>query len=79
MTGRWCAPSFNPRLIGELKEQVRKNPDDAALWKRLVGLYRRHSTLDKLQSELAAQAQKSGSATNVVFMSALMARERGVR
>lgn len=67
---------FDPRLIGELKEQVRKNPDDAALWKRLVGLYRRHSTLDKLQSELAAQAQKSGSATDV-YLTALMARERG--
>jgi hypothetical protein len=67
---------FDPRLVSELKEQVRKSPDDVALLKRLCGLYRRHSTLEKLQAELGAQAARSGLASDV-YLTALIARERG--
>ena len=67
---------FDPRLVSELKEQVRRSPDDVALLKRLCGLYRRHSTLEKLQAELAAQAARSGLASDV-YLTALIARERG--
>ena len=32
---------FDPRLIGELKDQVRRSPDDAGLLRRLCGLDRK--------------------------------------
>lgn len=67
---------FDPRLIGELKEQVRRNPDDAGLLRRLCGLYRKHSSIDKLGAEVLAVAQKSGQASDL-YLTALIARERG--
>lgn len=67
---------FDPRLLGPLKEQVRQRPDDAAGLRRLVGLYKRHSSLEKLAQELAAQAEKSGAATDY-YLCAQVARERG--
>ena len=67
---------FDPRLIGELKDQVRRSPDDAGLLRRLCGLYRKHSSLEKLQAEQAAVAQKSGQASDV-YLTALIAKERG--
>ena len=67
---------FDPRLVAQLKEQVRRNPDDSGLLRRLLGLYRRHSTLEKLQAEVASQAARSGSASDL-YLTALIARERG--
>lgn len=67
---------FDPRIVNELKDQVRKSPDDSGLFRRLVGLYRRHSSLEKLQAELADRAQRSGQATDL-YLVAQVARERG--
>lgn len=67
---------FDPRLVADLKEQVRKSPEDGALFRRLVGLYRRHSSLDKLQAELSERAQRSGQSTDL-YLTAQVARERG--
>ena len=67
---------FDPRLLGQLKEQLRRRPDDAALLRRLVGLYRKHSSVDKLAAELVAQAERSGSGSDL-FLAAQIERERG--
>jgi tetratricopeptide (TPR) repeat protein/HEAT repeat protein len=67
---------FDPRLLGQLKEQLRRRPDDAAIFRRLVGLYRRYSSLDKLAAELTAQAERSGSG-NDLYLAAQVERERG--
>ncbi|MFO0574520.1 MAG: tetratricopeptide repeat protein [Polyangia bacterium] len=67
---------FDPRLLGQLKEQLRRRPDDAALLRRLVGLYRKHSSVDKLAAELVAQAERSGSGSDL-FLAAQVERERG--
>lgn len=67
---------FDPRLIGQLKEQLRRRPDDGALLRRLIGLYKRHSSVEKLATELVAQAERSGSA-NDLFLAAQVERERG--
>ncbi len=67
---------FDPRIVTELKEQVRRSPDDSGLFRRLTGLYRRHSSLEKLQAELAQRAERSGQATDI-FLTAQVARERG--
>ena len=67
---------FDPRVINQIKDQLRRHPEDAALLRRLLGLYRRHSTLDKLNAELQEQAQRSG-ASNDYFLAAQAAKESG--
>ena len=67
---------FDPRIIAPLKDQLRRHPEDTALLRRLIGLYRRHSTLDKLNSELQEQAQRSG-ASNDYYLAAQVAKEAG--
>lgn len=67
---------FDPRLVAQLKEQLRRRPEDGALLRRLVGLYKRHSSVEKLATELVAQAERSGSA-NDLFLAAQVERERG--
>lgn len=67
---------FDPRLVAQLKEQLRRRPEDGALLRRLVGLYKRHSSVEKLATELVAQAERSGTA-NDLFLAAQVERERG--
>jgi len=67
---------FDPRLLGPLKAELRRRPEDLGLLRRLMGLYRRHSSLDKLGTELLGQAEKSGAGTDY-FLAALFERERG--
>ena len=52
---------FDPRLVSQLKEQLRRHPDDSATLKRLCGLYRRYQSLDKLLGELTAVATRSAA------------------
>lgn len=52
---------FDPRLVSQLKEQLRRHPDDTATLKRLCGLYRRYQSLDKLLGELTAVATRSAA------------------
>ena len=54
---------FDPRLVAQLKEQLRRHPDDSATLKRLCGLYRRYQSLDKLLGELTAAALRSAAST----------------
>lgn len=49
---------FDPRVIGLLKADLRKRPEDLALLRRLMSMYRRHRTLDALGSELRETARK---------------------
>lgn len=67
---------FDPRILGPIKDQLRRHPEDAALLRRLIGLYRRHSSLDKLNGELQEQAQRSG-ASNDYYLAAQVAKEAG--
>ncbi len=67
---------FDPRIVGSLLAELRRHPEDANLLRRLMGLYRRNSSLDKLGAELKAQADKSGSGADYL-LAALFERERG--
>lgn len=68
---------FDPRIVGALKAELRRRPEDAALLKRLVGLYRRHRSLDALVNELREQAQTDRSSGWDAFLVAQAERERG--
>ena len=67
---------FDPRLIAPLKAELRKRPEDQGLLRRLMGLYKRHSSLDVLAKELLAQAEKSNAGADY-FLLAQFERERG--
>lgn len=67
---------FDPRLLAPMKAELRKRPEDLGLLRRLMALYRKHSTLDKLGEELAAQAARSGSGADYL-LAAEFERERG--
>ncbi len=68
---------FDPRVVGALKAELRRRPEDAALLKRLVGLYRRHRSIDALVNELREQAQGDRSSGWDAFLVAQAERERG--
>jgi tetratricopeptide (TPR) repeat protein/HEAT repeat protein len=50
---------FDPRIVNGYKALLEKNPNDAAALKKLVNLYGKYSTLDKLVAEYEAAAKKS--------------------
>ena len=68
---------FDPRIIGALKAELRRRPEDAALLKRLVGLYRKHKSLDALVQELREQAESERASGWDAFLVAHAERERG--
>lgn len=68
---------FDPRIVGALKAELRRRPEDAALLKRLVGLYRKHKTVDALVRELAEQAEGERASGWDAFLAAQAERERG--
>jgi cellulose synthase operon protein C len=49
---------FDRRVVDKWKRVLERDPEDAAAWKTLTDLYRRHSSLDKLAAELAAAEEK---------------------
>lgn len=67
---------FDPRLVLDLKTQFLRNPEDQALFLRLVHLYGRHSSLQKLQTEFLDKALRSGL-PNDLYAVARVARQRG--
>jgi tetratricopeptide (TPR) repeat protein len=67
----WVAPAradwevkrspFDVRLVARYKQQLHANPDDASSLARLTALYRQYKTLDALEKELQAAAEKSNA------------------
>jgi HEAT repeat protein/tetratricopeptide (TPR) repeat protein len=49
---------FDPRIVNRYKALLEKNPNDAQALKRLIGLYSKYSTLDKLIAEYEAKHAK---------------------
>ena len=67
---------FNAQLIERYRAMLRRDPDDAFPWKRLVGLYKSHRTLDELERDLQARAAKSREFEDL-YLVGRMALERG--
>src|SRR5689334_4108579 len=67
---------FDPRVIAPMKAELRRKPEDLSHLRRLMGLYKRNSTLDKLAAELLSQAEKSNAGADY-FLVAQFERERG--
>lgn len=68
--------AFDPRILAPIKAELRRHPEDRSLLRRLIDLYRKHSSLDKLGAELLAQAEKSGTGSDYL-VAAEFERERG--
>lgn len=68
---------FDPRVISALKADLRRRPEDTALLKRLLGLYRKHKTADALVSELRVQAEADRATGWDAFLVAQAERESG--
>lgn len=49
--------AFDPRVVARHKAMLRRSPSDAKALAKLVGLYRKHRTLDKLVGEFRAEAR----------------------
>src|SRR5687768_1859082 len=49
---------FDPRVIGRYKAILEKDPNDAVALKKLIGLYSRHSSLEKLVAEYEKKREK---------------------
>jgi cellulose synthase operon protein C len=49
---------FDPRIVNRYKALLEKNPGDTAALKKLVGLYAKYSTVDKLVAEYEAKLAK---------------------
>ena len=47
---------FDPRIIAALKAELHRRPEDLALLRRLLGLYRRYRSVDALVAELRESA-----------------------
>jgi tetratricopeptide (TPR) repeat protein len=68
---------FDPRVIGALKAELRRRPEDLALLRRLLGLYRRYRSVDALVGELREQAQAERASGWDAYLVAGAERERG--
>src|SRR5262245_46942926 len=49
---------FDPRIVNRYKALLEKDPNDAVALKKLVGLYQKHSSLEKLVAEYEKKREK---------------------
>ncbi len=68
---------FDPRIIAALKAELRRRPEDGALLRRLLGLYRRYRSVDALVLELREVATAERASGWDAFLVAQAERERG--
>jgi tetratricopeptide (TPR) repeat protein len=67
---------FDPRIVNRYKALLEKNPNDTAALKKLVGLYAKYSTLEKLVGEYESKlAHEPGSFAYAMILGHL-ARQR---
>ena len=67
---------FDPRIVNRYKALIEKNPNDAAALKKLVGLYAKYSTLDKLVAEYEGKLAKEPGNFAFAMILGHLARQR---
>ena len=68
---------FDPRLLDQLKAQVYAHPEDGASFRRLVGLYKKHSSLEKLAALFQQHAESTQRPWDY-YLCGQLAKERGL-
>ncbi len=68
---------FDPRVVGRYKRLLETNPADAQALRRLVALYAKHATLERLVGEYEAVQKKSPGAFAPLVILGHLARHRG--